>query len=135
IWTAEWLEPLYPRKFFRNDGDHLNVGIVFLEAFANACDGTARTDPADKMGEFPLRLLQNLYRRAVIVRLPVTGIAVLIGEEIALRLTLGQAMDLVQRFVIAFERICSDELGTMCHNALASFETGIFRHHQVYRVL
>src|SRR6266545_2322852 len=88
-----------------------------------------------KMGELPPRLLQNLCRRAVIVRLPVTGIAVLIGEEIALRLLLGQAMDLTQRFVIPLQGIRGNQPGAVRHNALAPFETGIFRHYQVHRVL
>src|SRR5262249_49731941 len=73
--------------------------------------------------------------RAVIVGLPVTGIAVLIGEEIALRLPLGQAMHLAQRLVIALQRIRRDELGAVRDNALAPFKASILRYHQVYRVL
>src|SRR5712691_8447725 len=135
IWTAQRLEALHTRKLFWDDGDHLNIGIVLLKALANARDGAACADAADKMGERAACLFQNLRRRAVIVGLPVTGIAVLIGEEIVLRLPLGQAMHLTQRLVIAFQRIRCDEPGTVRDNALAPFEAGVLRHHQVYRVL
>ena len=49
----ERLETLHTRKFFRDDGDHLNIGIVLFKALANARDGSSGADPTDKMGELP----------------------------------------------------------------------------------
>src|SRR5919197_6313861 len=38
IRTAQRLESLHTWKFFWDDADHLNIGIVLLEALANARD-------------------------------------------------------------------------------------------------
>src|SRR5215470_6148959 len=135
IRTAQRLEPLHTRKLFGDDGNHLNIGIVLLEAPANARDGATGADPTDKMRHFPLCLLQDLHRRAVIVGLPIAGIAVLIGKKIALRLPLGQAMHLAQRLVIALQCIRRDELGAVRDNALAPFKAGILRYYEMHRVL
>src|SRR5262249_47934104 len=89
IGTAQGLEALHAWKLFGDDGNHLDIGIVLLKALANARDGASRPDPTHKMGHFPTGLLQDLHRRAVIVRLPVTFITVLIGEEIAFWLVFG----------------------------------------------
>src|SRR4029453_7088282 len=104
IRTAQRLESLHTRKLFRDDSDPLNIGIVLLEALPIPRKGAPCANPPDKMCERAACLLQNLHRRTVIVGLPVTGIAVLIGEEIALRLPFGQAMHLTQGLVIALQR-------------------------------
>src|SRR4029453_10708265 len=48
IRTAQRLESLHTRKLFWDDGDHLNIRIVLLEALTNTRNGAACADPTDK---------------------------------------------------------------------------------------
>ena len=64
--------------------DHLNGGIEGFEAAASTHHGAAGADRSDKMGHAPARLLPDFGRSSISVGVPIGGIVVLVGLEIAI---------------------------------------------------
>src|SRR5258708_16360483 len=66
----------------RLQADEANGGIEFAQPTGRADESTAGAERRDKMSYFPAGLLPDLGRRCAVMRLPICGIAVLVGIEV-----------------------------------------------------
>ena len=74
---------------------------MLLEAPPQAGQGAPGADADDHVGHPAAGLLQDLDRRRLVVRPPVVLVAVLITEEVVVRIGLVAAAHFSERFVVA----------------------------------
>src|SRR6185369_5837204 len=68
------------------DRDQSDVRVEFTKTTSRANERSARAETGDEMREATASLLDDLWRRGVVVREPVAGIVVLVRVEVQVRI-------------------------------------------------
>src|SRR5262245_56384020 len=131
--AAERLEPLHAGKRLGDDADEPDRRIVLLEAPAQAGQGAAGPDADDDVRDAASGLLQDLDRRRLVVRPPVVLVAVLIAEEVVVRVGLVAAAHLAERLVVAEERIGERERCAVGEHPLLALGARVVGDHDLDR--
>ena len=84
---------------------NFNIRAVIFRTAAGSRQRTAGTDPGHKMSNLTGGLLPNLNARGAVVRLPISEIVVLIGQEIPVQLSLICAPYFQNGSVDAFQEV------------------------------
>ncbi len=103
--------------------------VVLLETARGPDKGTGRAEAGDEVCHSPFRLLQDLDRGAVVVRLRVRRVRILVGIEVAVGLRGHQLAHEPDRAVRPFARIAVDHLGSVGADQRLAFGADVRRHH------
>src|SRR5882724_4807786 len=133
--TMSWARPsgLSPStpECLRQGADESDVRIVLLEASPETGDRAASAHPGNHVGEPTAGLDEDLLRRRLVVRAPVIVVAVLVAEEIAIRIGSRAATHLAQRLVVTQQGVRHYETRAVCAQPLLALGACVGRNHDL----